>query len=133
LAFLDPKPRNLAILRSALIQNYRLAIWLLFGSLAIFSIPRFLHREDLRVARAPRPCDHKAGSAPPRGCAMDGMGSPRDAKLAVNGRFSWSSSPEYFCFFLGSAGAGFTNWLYRLKPRASRSKGASSKLWQTYP
>jgi len=25
--------------------------------------------------------------------------------------------------------AGFTNRLYRLKPSASRSKGASSKLW----
>jgi len=25
--------------------------------------------------------------------------------------------------------AGFTNRLCRLKPRASRSKGASSKLW----
>jgi len=32
-------------------------------------------------------------------------------------------------FWSITASAGFTYRLYRLKPRASRSKGASDKLW----
>jgi len=31
-----------------------------------------------------------------------------------------------------STRAGFTNRLYKLKPRASRSMGASSKLWYAW-
>jgi len=37
----------------------------------------------------------------------------------------------YAKYVMSLSRAGVTNRLYRLKPRVSRSKGASNKLWYT--
>jgi len=41
LALLEPKTRNLALLRSSWLQNFHLAIWLLLGSFATFTFHKF--------------------------------------------------------------------------------------------
>jgi len=69
LALLEPKTRNLALLRSSWVRNFNLAIWLLFGSFATFRSTNVLG-EELRVVRAACPCHHTTRSGPPYSCVM---------------------------------------------------------------